>query len=599
MNKSIRKEIVSSMIILSVSTAVIVLIIFLGFIFYYNYTGLIDKQKKKSEEINIEIGGYFRDIFRLLSITGKVEVDGDNNSTDSLNNLVDSIAHHNASITYLSVVDMQGNILHDYSASNNNYRMIIDNEIETILYYLKDIQGQYISKIIKHESYPVIIAAIPVKDTDGTIVCGVISIIDLKYLNFIINRSARIYEMDIIFVDNAGNFVSSFANSEITNYFDVIESNFNITGRNKDIGVIYCGLSGGTVIGRKIIERETCWSLIIEDNLTKIFIELLIPLIIGFVIIAAILLVFTLRLRTIADMVVRPISDLLEIAAEVRAGDYSVRLEKRYHDEYQVFVDLFNEMIDSIRDRELIILEKSGKYELLNEELNQTLDELLETNHELERVNEQLRYGLEERNMLFKEVHHRVKNNLQIILSLINLQEKDIPEEFSGFFKELKSRIMTISSIHRKLYQSTDISMISLSDFISGFINELTELYFTESRYINIDMNIKNIMLSLDRSVPLCLIINEVLTNVFKYAFPPSFSGNRDVKISIDITDQNKAHLIIADNGVGFDSNLKQKSLGMSLITSLIKQINGESVLKSDHGTIWEFWFPFESDNNG
>lgn len=202
--------------------------------------------------------------------------------------------------------------------------------------------------------------------------------------------------------------------------------------------------------------------------------------------------------------------------------------------------------------------------------------------------NHRLNDALEKNETLMKELHHRVKNNLQVISSLLNLQSYNIedPSALSAV-KEGKNRIKSIALIHQKLYQTNNLSEVNFSDYINELTVYLKNIFRNPDQNIIITIERSEVMLDIDTAVPLGLIINELVSNSFKYAFKNKTEGNITISISyIDKTHQ-KLKLIVNDNGIGLPENLdieKTSSLGLKLVTMLTKQLDGEVYYENNNG---------------
>jgi len=199
------------------------------------------------------------------------------------------------------------------------------------------------------------------------------------------------------------------------------------------------------------------------------------------------------------------------------------------------------------------------------------------------RKNKLLEHLLKEKEWLIKEVHHRVKNNLQTVISLLQSQAAYLENDALKAIETSENRIYTMSLIHQKLYQSDDIQTINMADYIPELIKYLKDSFDT-SHKIDFKVNIHEINLDASVAIPLALIINEALTNSIKYAFP----DNRPGVISIFLNEQSESlRLELADNGIGICKKLineKSVSLGFQLIKGLTKEIHGEVSIKSNNG---------------
>lgn len=206
-------------------------------------------------------------------------------------------------------------------------------------------------------------------------------------------------------------------------------------------------------------------------------------------------------------------------------------------------------------------------------------------------VESKIKSSLNEKEVLLKEIHHRVKNNMQIISSLISLQTDYADNEDTiKMFQDSKNRIRSMALIHEKLYQSEDISLIDFSDYIESLAGRLLEVYGV-GRRITLRVNAENIFLSIDSAIPCGLIINELVSNSIKHAFPDDEYG----EVAIDMTGDNQKYVLtVADNGVGFPEDIDYRdteSLGLQIVQTLISQLRGKIDLVANGGTKFEIIF--------
>jgi PAS domain S-box-containing protein len=198
---------------------------------------------------------------------------------------------------------------------------------------------------------------------------------------------------------------------------------------------------------------------------------------------------------------------------------------------------------------------------------------------------EKIKKSLKEKEVLLQEVHHRVKNNLQIISSILNLQTRSIRNpKFLDLIQETRYRIMSMSFIHDLLYQTTDFTNIDFSKYLQSITSNIMNTY-TLNKNIDLKLDVESIFLNLDNAIPCGLIVNELITNVFKYAFPDDRKG--EINIALKQVN-NKVVLSVSDNGVGIKKQVDYKtteSLGFQLINSLVSQIDGELKYENNNGT--------------
>ena len=229
-----------------------------------------------------------------------------------------------------------------------------------------------------------------------------------------------------------------------------------------------------------------------------------------------------------------------------------------------------------------------------NTELIATNAALYTENTERQQAEKQIKASLKEKEVLLKEIHHRVKNNLQIISSLLKLQSRSTDNiQTLAMFKESQGRIRSMALIHEKLYQSKDLSRVNFAEYIASLSANLFRSYEIDISAIKPVMNIENIYLEIDVAVPCGLIINELVSNSLKYAFPSGSSG--EIKIELYSVDQRNLTLIVADNGVGISRNLDWqdlKTLGLQLVNNLVEQLGGIVNIDSTSGTEFRIVFP-------
>jgi two-component sensor histidine kinase/PAS domain-containing protein len=205
-----------------------------------------------------------------------------------------------------------------------------------------------------------------------------------------------------------------------------------------------------------------------------------------------------------------------------------------------------------------------------------------------------LQNAVTEKETLLKEIHHRVKNNLQTVSSLLDLQAESITESKSlEAFRSSQSRIKSMALIHERLYKSKNLSEIKASEYIKNLVEYLEGTYHSPSREIEITTEIKEHYLSLDIAISCGLIINELVSNSMKYAFPKNRYGN--IKVSLQSDKENNLILTIKDNGIGIPLNFKNlnpQSLGLELVKLMVKQLNGRMAIDGTAGTTITITFP-------
>ncbi|MDY6898538.1 MAG: histidine kinase dimerization/phosphoacceptor domain -containing protein [Cyanobacteriota bacterium] len=210
-------------------------------------------------------------------------------------------------------------------------------------------------------------------------------------------------------------------------------------------------------------------------------------------------------------------------------------------------------------------------------------------------VEDKLKASLKEKEVLLKEIHHRVKNNLQIISSLLRLQSGYIKDKQAlDIFKDSQNRVRAMALIHENLYQTKDLAKIEFSEYIRKLKNNLVRCYNIEN--IDINTSIEKLFLKLDTAIPCGLIINELISNSMKHAFNNSEKG--EIYVEFITLQPGKYSLSVSDNGVGVTENidsLKKHSLGLELVWNLVEQLEGTIIYNSKLGTSFRITF---TENN-
>ena len=207
---------------------------------------------------------------------------------------------------------------------------------------------------------------------------------------------------------------------------------------------------------------------------------------------------------------------------------------------------------------------------------------------------EQIQASLAEKEVLLREIHHRVKNNLQVISSLLKLQSSHVQDQAAlELFNDSRNRIRSMALVHEKLYQSPNLSRVDFNEYVGNLTALLFRSYGARVEPINLRTVIDNVFLTIDVAVPLGLIINELISNCLKYAFPAGRGG--EVRIELRPNDTNGNELVVADDGIGFPTHinfLETETLGMQLVRALTKQIGGSIELRARGGTEFRICFP-------
>jgi len=215
------------------------------------------------------------------------------------------------------------------------------------------------------------------------------------------------------------------------------------------------------------------------------------------------------------------------------------------------------------------------------------VDGIIQDITERKMAEEQLRGSLKEKETLLKEIHHRVKNNLQVVSSMLHLQSARVTDkDILMAFKESQSRVDTMALIHEKLYETKNLTVIPMSSYINDLITNLYISFGVDAEKIKAVLKISDVNLNVSTAIPCGLIINELVTNCLKHAFPGDRKG--EIVLSLQPLDGGGYELIVSDNGIGFPEQIdfrNTETLGLKLVISLTSQLDGEVELNRTGGS--------------
>jgi two-component sensor histidine kinase len=204
-----------------------------------------------------------------------------------------------------------------------------------------------------------------------------------------------------------------------------------------------------------------------------------------------------------------------------------------------------------------------------------------------------LRNSLNEKEVLLKEIHHRVKNNLQIVSSILNLQMDQIEDPAAlELFQESQSRVRSIALFHEKLYQSEDLARVDIAEYLKGLTSGLFATYGIDPDVLQLSLKVDDIPMGVDAAITSGLIVNELLSNSLKHAFPDGRRGKVRVELRADPAG---AVLEVMDDGIGVPDHLDFRNpatLGLKLVSILTDQLRGTIELDRSHGTRFVVRFP-------
>jgi len=367
---------------------------------------------------------------------------------------------------------------------------------------------------------------------------------------------------------------------KLSGYREAEFSTSPIIKNGKVIGTLGVGrdVTQRNEIQKKLFEREQKFRFIVE-NASEI--------------------IFTLNLEGKFEFVTK---NILEIA-----GYKPDELINRYFhayvypDDLQIVLENISKTLDRVfepiefrlvtKDKRVIYVKGSCNIIEKNDEIVNVYGILTDIT-EMKLAEEKLKVIIEEKNILLKEVHHRVKNNLQVIISLLKLKTFNLTDkEVSDVFNSFVERLTSMKLVHEQLYHSESIKYINLKKYVNELLRHIEASYHNDiNGQVIVNTNIQNEDVDLDTLIPIGLIINEILTNSFKYAFPDKTG---EISMSFFKNENSEFNLIVSDNGIGFDNEVQSNSdtLGLKLIYALVSQIDGTIEMSTENGTKFEIHF--------
>lgn len=365
------------------------------------------------------------------------------------------------------------------------------------------------------------------------------------------------------------NNYSNLENEQISEKWKILKVNAPIIINNEKVGDIYIGYSLQQVYV-KIAELRN--SITIVSMIIFIF---------GTILVYIVGLFFT-----------NPLTQMVQTVKKISAGDLAQRAPVISNDEVGYLAQSFNQMVQTIQETnkklELVNSELEKRVKERTVELEKALKTLQKENKEKETAQNKIKSSLKEKEVLLKEIHHRVKNNLQIVSSLFFFQSKTISDpQMLEMFRDGQNRVKSMALIHEKLYQSDDLANIDFKEYVKKLATFLFQSYGVDQSKIRFKNNVANIQLGVDQAVPCGLIINELISNSLKHGFKGKETGI--IKIEMGHDENNNLIMKVSDDGKGMPEGLdiqKIDSLGLRLVNNLTLQLNGKVEYFNQNGTM-------------
>ncbi len=395
------------------------------------------------------------------------------------------------------------------------------------------------------------------------------SLIQNEAIRYVIikKQDSIIYEYNI-FTAVLNNY-TNLKNEQISKKWKILKVNAPIIINNKKIGDIYIGYSLQQVYA-KIAE--------LRNNIA---------------IVSIIIFIYgTMLVYLVGMFFTKPLTRMVQTVQKISAGDLTQRAPVISNDEVGYLAQSFNKMVQTIQETnkklEQVNAELENRVKERTIELEKAFKTFQKQNREKEIAQNKIKSSLEEKEVLLKEIHHRVKNNLQIVSSLFFFQSKTISDpQMLEIFRDGQNRVKSMALIHEKLYQSDDLANVDFKAYVKKLAAFLFQSYGVDQNKIKFKNNVANIQLGVDQAVPCGLIINELISNSLKHGFKGRDTGI--IKIDMGHDENNNLILKVSDNGRGMPKGLdiqKIDSLGLRLVSNLTLQLNGKVEYFNQNGTI-------------
>jgi two-component sensor histidine kinase/HAMP domain-containing protein len=378
---------------------------------------------------------------------------------------------------------------------------------------------------------------------------------DLAYL-VVLNSKGEVFSAIRFETALQADYKSLFNQNPITGDKSIYRTMAPIIHKGKQIGDIFLGLSLRNL--RDQIEKS-------RETITYLS--------------SALFLLGVGLVFLISTVVTSPLKKMAHTIEEISKGDLSKRAAFSSKDEVGNLAQSFNLMVENLETY-------SGELQELNNTLESKVvertEKLQQEVNERKQAQEKINKSLQEKELLLKEIHHRVKNNLQIICSLLSLQgdQTDNPEAMKAL-DESQNRIRSMAMLHEILYKSEDFSKIDFGEYVEQLTDFLADSFEESGFPITTEINVENIFLKLDKAIPCGLIINELFVNSLKHAFPNGKAG--EILIDMRKEHNNRLALTFRDNGKGLPGDFvleKTVTLGLQLVANLTRQLGGSIKLE-------------------
>ena len=424
---------------------------------------------------------------------------------------------------------------------------------------------------------PALLIGIPMTDAYGVHQGSLLGEVNLKFMWEVVERIPSDGLGLAYVVDNTGALIAfgdpaRVLRGDNVRYIELVED--FVSGRIQAEGMrarLYRGISGEWVIGAGTPLESLDWAVIVEVPVLEAsrgIIQRTIISIAVFLILAGLAAFVGVRL---AHRLSGPIVRLMDTAGRIAHGERAIRA-------------------DITGPREIVALREA--FNSMTSQLDATMSSLEQQIEEVKEKESALRKSLSEKEALLREIHHRVKNNLQVISSLLHMQSARSEDvNVRSVLAESEHRLRTMALVHEALYRTDNFAGIDVGAHLRRTLEELLRSYARTDLTARVE--VEKVDLPIDTAIPCGLIVNELVTNTLKYAFPEKRKGTITLKL-FRLEDGN-VELIVQDDGIGFPEGVDfrtMRSMGMTIVTSLVEQLSGTITMDNTPGTTFHIRFP-------
>jgi two-component sensor histidine kinase/HAMP domain-containing protein len=486
------------------------------------------------------------------------------------------------SFRQLTLLDPGGKELVNVSRLSRMVPIHLTDQIERELFSQVNQGKKYISTInIDQTTYePLVVMAVPVTNVFGDVTGVLAAEVNLKFLWDLMDQ-IKIGKKGLAYVVDMHGYLIAFSDvsrvlkrenlAYLSEVHEFIEGNELVHQSRAEISK---GILNTCVLTTHVHLGTPDWAVVVELPVLEAYRTVLVTFTLSILV-----MIFSFILAIVSGIflskrITRPIIELRDAAKKIGQGHMTTKIDITSKNEIGELAESFNNMVENLNSTTV------SRDSLINEVARR------------KQAEEQIRTSLKEKEVLLKEIHHRVKNNMQVVSSLLNLQSRYIKdEEAQQLFRESQDRVRSMALIHEKLYQSGDLSKIDFGEYIQNLVDYLFRSYGVNSNNIVFKKSVNGMLLGIHTAIPCGLIINELVSNSLKHAFP----GNRHGEIRLDLhQNDDRFELVVSDDGIGFPKDVdfrNTESLGLQLVNSLTNQLDGTIEMEDGDGASFRIVF--------